>query len=103
MSIKPWGNYVAVVDPPAEANDGTAGGIVLPPGVGLDTLDKAVVIGIGPCVEDNDHTPEGFGPGALVWYAHGSAFEIGRDSLKFVPANHLIAWEAAPVQEEVRR
>src|SRR5687768_10576309 len=103
--IKPWGNYVAVADPPTEKNDGTFGGIVLPAGVGIDMLDKGIVVALGPCVEDNEHTPNGFEPGALCWYAHGEAFEVTDpgtgDSLKLVPASRLIAWDAAPERVEV--
>jgi co-chaperonin GroES (HSP10) len=91
MSIQPWGRYIAVVDPPAEANDGTVGGVILPPGTGLDVLDKAVVIGVGPEVE----CPDGFEPGATVFYPHGAASEVGHDGIKFIGADQLIAWDAA--------
>jgi co-chaperonin GroES (HSP10) len=92
--IKPWGAYVAVVDPPTDRNDGTASGIILPPGTGLDLLDKGIVVGVGPFVEDSEYTPEDFGVGAAVWYGHGRACEVG--GVKFIPADFLIAWEPNP-------
>lgn len=103
-TIRPWGNYICVADPPAEKNDGTYSGIVLPAGVGVDMLDKGVVIAAGPCVEANEHTPEGFAPGSVVWYTHGDAFEVaepGGESIKFVPAGRIICWEPASERVEV--
>jgi hypothetical protein len=99
VSIRPWGTYVAVIDPPADPNDGKIGGVILPDGFGLDVMDKAIVIGVGPCVENSEHTPEGFGVGSVVWYPHGQqAMKVG--DIKFVSAEHLIAWEAATVEVE---
>lgn len=90
--IHPWGQYVAVEDPPAEAQDGTYGGIHLPPGTGLDMIAKGVVIGVGPDLK----APDGFEPGAVCWYMHAHAIELGLDAkMKFVNAGHLLAWEAA--------
>lgn len=90
--IQPWGHYVAVEDPPADAQDGTYSGIQLPPGTGLGMIAKGVVIGVGPDV----NAPAGFEPGAVCWYMHQNAIELGLEGkMKFVNAGHLLAWEAA--------
>jgi hypothetical protein len=92
--IRPWGYYIAVSDPPAERQDGTykGTGIVVPEGFGHDILSKGIVIGIGPSVE----SPEGFEEGAMVFYPHGAASEVGTsDQIRFVRASDLIAWEPA--------
>jgi co-chaperonin GroES (HSP10) len=95
MSIRPWGHYIAVVDPPAQRNDGTASGIVLPPGVGLDLLDKGIVVGVGQGAEEASNTPEGFGVGSAVWYCHDDALVLDGE-LKFVRTGDLICWEPNP-------
>lgn len=97
--IKPWGNYIAVVDPPTETNDGTHNGVILPEGFGLDVMDKGIVVGIGACVEDHGHAPEGFANGSAVWYPHNeAAMKIG--DLKFIQAGHIICWEPSPSHVE---
>jgi co-chaperonin GroES (HSP10) len=99
VRIRPWGDYIALSDPPADPQDGALkSGIYLPESSSVAAFDKGIVIGLGPCVESNDHTPDGFGPGAVVWYAHGHALEVGsRDDngIKFIQARYLIAWEPA--------
>jgi co-chaperonin GroES (HSP10) len=98
-NIKPWGNYIAVVDPPAVDNDGTHNGVILPEGFGLDVMDKAIVVGIGACVEDHGHKPEGFAVGSAVWFPHGQA-TLKINDLTFVQSGHIVCWEPSPVPSE---
>lgn len=103
--INPWGNFVAVTDPPVNEQDRQLNsGIYVPSGVlSTDVMNKGVVLGVGPCVRDNQHTPEQFGAGAVIYYRNCDALEVGGPSgdLKFVLASSIIAWEPAPVQAEV--
>lgn len=80
--IKPYGQRVAVVDPPAE--DQTSSGLILPPGT--ERLNRGIVIGVG---DEVPHLSEG----DMVWYGDGCGLEI--DDLKVLPADCIIAWEAA--------
>lgn len=90
--IKPWGDWIAVNDPPAEKQDGTykGSGLVVPDGFGMDTLQTGIVVGVGPAVE----SPDGFEEGAKVWYPRGAMSEV-EGGLKFVHSPHLVAWEPA--------
>jgi co-chaperonin GroES (HSP10) len=97
--VRPWGHYIAVIDPPTERNDGTAGGIIIPEGFGLHTLDKGIVLAVGEAVAEANSKPEGFGVGSAVWFLHEDAMELGgRDNMKFVRSGNLIAWEPSPVE-----
>jgi len=88
--IKPCDNYIAVQDPPADPQDGTVGGIYLPPGTGLDTISKGIVLAAG----DQAETPPAFGPGCVVYYCRQDCLELGLDgSTKFILAGRVIAWE----------
>lgn len=93
--IKPWGTYIAVTDPPTEAQDGTykGTGIVIPEGFGHDILDRGIVLGVGPEVNE----PDGFEEGAMIWFPHGAGSVVGEraDAIKFVDRRQVIAWEAA--------
>lgn len=90
MSIHPWGDYIAVEDPPADPQDDTVGGVVLPPGVGLDAVNLGVVVGIGAAVTSLDE----FDVGAVIWYPYGAALELGAKRItKFVREGSVIAWE----------
>jgi len=95
--IRPWSDWIAVADPPAEPQtEKTAGGLLLPPGTGLDVLNRGVVMAIGPDVEQ----PDGFGDGAMVWFPHGCAREVGSGELKFIREDCVVAWEGTLDHED---
>lgn len=90
--IRPWGPNLAVTDPPADPQDGTHSGIVLPPGTGLDVLNRGIVDSFGPDVP----VPQGFGSGAVVWYRNNDGLVLGADgSLKIIDHRQIVAWEEA--------
>jgi len=102
--IKPWGNFVCVTDPPVDPQENRLNsGIYLPESATMKALNKGIVMSVGPCVEQGEHTPEGFTAGAVVWYAHGDGFDVGSNSgepLHFIPAGRIVCWEPAPAAVE---
>jgi co-chaperonin GroES (HSP10) len=93
MNMKPWGEYVAVTDPPAnEQEKRTTSGLYLPETTAdVDVVNHGVVLGVGPAVE----APDGFGPGALIVYGHDCGLKLG-DDLRFIRADCIIGWEPSP-------
>jgi hypothetical protein len=95
--IHPWGEFIAVNDPPMDPQDGTIGGVVLPPGSSLDALAVGVVIGVGPEVNG----PDGFDVGAVIWYQHGHGLELSSasrrdaEAIKMIPRRAVVAWEGS--------
>jgi co-chaperonin GroES (HSP10) len=92
MKMKPWGEYVAVTDPPAnEQEKRTTSGLYLPETQDVDVVNHGVVLGVGPDVE----APDGFGPGALIVYGHDCGLKLGSD-VRFIRSSCIIGWEPSP-------
>lgn len=91
MSMIPWGDFVALADPPAaEQEKRTRAGLYLPETRDVDVINRGVVVGVGPAVD----APDGFEPGALIIYGHDCGFKVG--DLKFIRCSCIIGWEPAP-------
>lgn len=82
--IKPWHDMISLAAPP---EDSTPFNLYV---VGGYKIKKGIVMEVGSEVR----TPEGFGPGAVVYYGEEQAIEVDRESkLAFLSGNKVIAWE----------
>jgi hypothetical protein len=93
--IKPWGEFICVTDPPVDPQENRLkSGLYLPEQSMVQALNRGIVMAAGPGVDEPSLTP-----GAVIWYAHGAAYEVGsRDGevLKFIKSSQVVCFDTAP-------
>lgn len=75
--ILPFGNRLAVIDPPAEDQEKTASGLYLAPGSVTEALRKGIVESVGEGYDPTSYPGWQVKVGDVVWYKWSSTHEIG--------------------------